>query len=148
MPYIILSVVFNKIKRLINEVLLIIKMEAILDSSFIISCVRKRIDFLEELKNMGFTAVVPREVFQEIKDLRSRNKSSREDRTAIDIAMEMIEKGKVKKVGLGEMRVDDALIKKGKEGIYIATLDRAIKRAVPNKIVILDAKNSLGIERS
>ncbi len=123
-------------------------MEAILDSSFIISCVRKRIDFLEELKNLGFTAVVPREVFQEIKDLRSRNKSSREDRTAIDIAMEMIEKGKVKKVGLGEMRVDDALIKKGKEGIYIATLDRAIKRAVPNKIVILDAKNSLGIERS
>lgn len=123
-------------------------MEAILDSSFIISCIRKRIDFLDELKNLGFTAVIPREVLQEMKDLRLRNKSSREDRTAIDIAMEIIEKGKVKKVGLGEGRVDDALIHKGKQGIYIATLDRGIKRAVPNKIVILDAKNGLGIERS
>ncbi len=124
-------------------------MEAILDSSFIISCVRKRIDFLEELKNLGFTAIVPREVLQEMKDLRLRNKSSREDRTAIDIAMEILNDKKIKKMTIGDSnRVDHALIKRGKKGIFIATLDREIKRSVPNRIVIIDAKNGLGIERS
>jgi hypothetical protein len=39
------------------------------------------------------------------------------------------------------------LIKKGKEGYYIATLDGAIRRIVPNKIFIKDSGNDIEIER-
>jgi len=122
-------------------------MEVLLDTNFIISCLRKRIDFLEELKDLGFKAKVPREVLEELKDLKAEKKTGREARSAIDIAFQILDEAKVKKVKVGGRTVDDGLIAKGKEGIYIATLDNGIKREIPNKIVIDSAKNSLKIER-
>lgn len=121
-------------------------MQVILDSSFIISCVRDGIDFVNQLKDQGFVAVVPREVLQEMKDLRISNRSSREDRLAIDVALEMIEKNKVKKTTLGEGKIDDFLIKKGQEGSFIATLDNGIKKKIMKKIVIFKAQNRVGVE--
>lgn len=121
-------------------------MEVILDTNFIISCIIKRIDFLEELLELGFVPVLPREVMQEMKDLR-QGKTSREERVAIDIAFKMFEEKKIKKLSFGRGKVDDSLIKKGKTGVYIATLDKEIKRAVPNRVVIMDAQKKLGVER-
>ena len=122
-------------------------MEVILDTNFIISCILKKIDFLFELEGKGFKVLVPREVIQEMKDLRMRGGQSREERAAIDIAFEIFEKKKVKGMSLGGGKVDDGLIKIGKAGAYIATLDNVIKRNVPNRIVILSSKNGIGIER-
>lgn len=121
-------------------------MQVILDSSFIISCVRDRIDFLSQLAEQGFTPVVPKEVFQEMKDLRISNRSSREDRLAIDVALEMLEKQNVKRMSLGTGRVDESLIKKGQEGSFIATLDKGIKKKITKKIVIFKAQNRVGVE--
>ena len=45
-------------------------MEAVLDTNFIVSCVKKKIDFISELENLGFKIVLPKEIFQELKDLR------------------------------------------------------------------------------
>jgi rRNA-processing protein FCF1 len=127
-------------------------MEVLLDTSFVISCVRKKIDFIGQLEGLGFKVVLPREVLQELRDLRENPRESRLDRDAVDVAFQMFEANKIKKVSLGrrmeKKRVDEALINKGKEGYYIATLDNEIKRAVPNKIVIFNATKSVGIERS
>lgn len=127
-------------------------MEVILDTSFIISCIRKKIDFLSQLEEQGFKVVLPREVMQELKDVRTNSRQSREDRNIAILALGMIEKNKVKKMTMGrrmnEEKVDDALIRKGKEGFYIATLDNVIKRAISNKVVIFNAKKSVGVERS
>jgi len=127
-------------------------MEVLLDTSFVISCIRKKIDFISQLENIGFKVVLPREVLQELKDLKENPRESRLDRDAVDIAFQMFEVKKIKKVSLGrrmeKKRVDEALIKKGKEGYYIATLDNEIKRAVPNKIIIFNATKSVGVERS
>lgn len=120
-------------------------MEVILDSSFIVSCVRRRIDFISELEGLGFKPVVPREVLQEIKDLTQ--KAGREDRVAAEMALKIVEERKVRKVGLGKSGVDEQLIKKGRNGVYIATLDAAIKRSVPNRISIVNASNSLIVDR-
>ena len=128
-------------------------MKVILDTSFIISCIRKRIDFISQLEDLGFKIVVPKEVFQELKDLRKNPKESFIDRKAIDVAFEMLKENKVKKITLGRRverknQVDLGLIKKGNEGYYIATLDSEIKRQVPNRIVIYNASKSVGIDRS
>lgn len=123
-------------------------MEVLLDTNFIISCIMKRIDFFEELENMGFKVKMPREVLQEMKDLRKESRVSHEERTAIDIAFDLLNGKKVKKIKIGGKNVDDGLIKRGREGFYIATLDSEIKRNVPNRIVILSAQNKLGVERS
>ena len=135
------------ILRKINIVFLLFSfMQVLLDSSFIISCVRDRIDFISQLEEQGFTPVVPREVLQEMKDLRTSNRASHEDRAAVDVALEMIEQKGVKKNSLGKGRVDDFLIRRGQEGIFIATLDKGIKKRIPKKIVIFKAQNRVGVE--
>lgn len=134
---------FSKVNILI---ILRKNMEVFLDSSFIISCIRERIDFLTQLEEQGFKVLVPLEVLQEMKDLRNKNKTSHEDRVAIDVAMEMIENRKVKKTRLTGGSVDDGLIKKGKEGYYIATLDSGIKHEVPKKVVLFRAQGKVGVE--
>lgn len=123
-------------------------MEVLLDTNFIISCILRKIDFLSQLKEIGFKAVIPKKVIQELKDLRLSSKTSREERVAIDVAMEIISSKEIKKMTMGIGKVDDMLIKKGKEGVYIATLDNEIKRQVPNKIVIFSSQKRIGIERS
>ena len=120
-------------------------MEVLIDSSFIISCMRKRIDFISQLQEQGFTIKVPREVLQEMKDLHKSDRVSHEDRIAINVAFELIEKLKIKKMSLGNKSVDKGLIEKGREGIYIASLDAGIKKQVPNKIVIFSSKGTVGV---
>lgn len=127
-------------------------MRVLLDTNFIISCIRKKIDFISQLEDKGFNVILPKEVFEELKDLKKNIKESHPDRAAIDVAFELFEKRKVKKMVLGgtalrKTHIDEALIHKGKDGFYIATLDNAIKRSVPNKIVISNAKNEISIER-
>lgn len=119
----------------------------ILDTNFIISCVAKRIDFIDELESMGFKIKVPRAVLQEMKDLKKDEKTNRADRQAIDVAFALLDERKVRKVRIGGSYVDEGLIMKGKEGIHIATLDREIKHQVPNKVVIDSAGKKLKIER-
>ena len=83
---------------------------------------------------------------QEMKDLHNRSGVSRDDKVAIDVALEMFERGKVKKISFGSGKVDDYLIDLGKSGAYIATLDRAIKKQVPNRVVIFSAQGRVGVE--
>jgi rRNA-processing protein FCF1 len=121
-------------------------MEVLLDTSFIVSCVKQKIAFVEQLRSLGLTPVVPREVIQELKDLAARDGVRREDKVAVDVALAVLEKEKVKKGRLGSGKVDDGLIAKGQEGIWIASLDKEIKRNVVKKIVIFTAEKKVGPE--
>lgn len=100
---------------------------------------------MEELRSLGFRVIVPREVIEELKDLRLN--VGHVERAAIDVALQQFASTRIEKTKLGKRVVDEGLIAKGKQGAYIATLDAAIKRVVPNKIVITGAKNELAIER-
>jgi len=122
-------------------------MDVLLDTSFIISCIRDNIDFASQLEEKGFTIAVPKEVVEELKDLKKEGRESHGDRVAINLALDLIASKKFKKVTLSNRKVDDGLIQKGKDGIYIATLDNAIKRQIPNKVVIFRAQKAVGIER-
>jgi len=122
-------------------------MEVILDTNFIISCMLKRIDFMEQLGNLGFVVKIPKEVIEELKDLKNDNKkTSRKEREIINVALSWLEEKKVKKIKLGG-KVDSKLIERGKEGIYIATLDNGIKREIPNKVVINNAAGRVEVAR-
>lgn len=118
-------------------------MEVIVDTNFIISCLKKKIDFVEQLEEQGFKVLVPREVLQEMKDLRT-SRISHEDKLAVNLGLELFSGRSAKHISLGNGKVDDALIKKGQEGYHIATLDAVIKRKVPSVIVIFDAQKRVG----
>ncbi len=121
-------------------------MEVLLDTNFIISCVKHKIAFMEQLEEQGFKVIVPREVLDELKDLRL--KVSHDDRTAITIALELLSSKKIKKRRLSGTSVDEGLILLGKQGAYIATLDNGIRRLIPNSIGIHTASNSIVVARS
>jgi rRNA-processing protein FCF1 len=139
----------NLLKRQVFIVgLLVYRMEVILDTNFVVACVRQRIDFVEKLNSLGFSkVVVPREVIEELKDLKNNGKVSRDGKAVLGAALEIVQGKDIKKTRLGNRSVDTGLIEKGKSGIYIGTLDREIKRNVANRVVLLSAKKSLGIER-
>jgi len=122
-------------------------MEVLLDTNFVVSCILKNIDFISELEDMGLKPTVPREVIQELKDLKTEKKTSHYAAMAIDLALQFFEDKKIKKTRIGGKTVDLGLIEKGREGIYIATLDREIKRSVPNRVIIDAAKKQLKIDR-
>jgi len=122
-------------------------MEVVLDSSFIVSCVKRNIDFVGKLRGLGFKVLLPREVMQEIKDLKLKTKA-REDKVAVELALQILNENKdIKKMTIGTGRVDNELIKLGKAGAYVATLDNFIRRSVPNRVVINNAKNNIEVER-
>ncbi len=121
-------------------------MEVILDTNFVIACVKKKIDFITELEGQGFKVLLPKEVFEEIKDLKINSDPT--TRTAVNVALELFTKRKIKNVTLGDRQVDEGLIEFGKRGAYIATLDAGIKRSVPNKVIISESGNKLIVERS
>jgi rRNA-processing protein FCF1 len=121
-------------------------MEVLLDGSFMIHAIKNKIDFLDQLAELGFTPKIPREVIQELKDLHE--KARFENRVALGQLLELIEKRKVKKVGFGPGKVDENLIKFGKQGIYVATTDSGIRRLVPNKIILSVASKKISVERS
>lgn len=118
-----------------------------MDANFVISCIKKRIDFIEQLHGLGFKIAVPREVLEELKDLRNKQSVSRDGKVVLDVALELLARKDIKKMRLGTGSVDKGLIKKGKEGVYIASLDRAIKREVFNRVIIFDSRKSVGIDR-
>ncbi|HVY01506.1 MAG TPA: hypothetical protein VHA12_01950 [Candidatus Nanoarchaeia archaeon] len=121
-------------------------MEVLLDGSFMIHAIKNKIDFLDQLSELGFTPKVPREVIQELRDLYESSRF--ENRAALSALLELIEKRKVKKVGFGPGKVDEAFIKMGKQGIYIATMDSGIRRLVPNKIILSVANKKISVDRS
>ncbi len=105
-----------------------------------------KIDFLDELAALGFTPKVPREVLQELKDLK--DKSRMPTRMVIDQLFLLLEKRNIKKIGLGSGAVDLQLIKHGKKGIFIATTDAGIRRTVPNRVIISSTDKKIVVERS
>ena len=121
-------------------------MEALLDTNFIISCMKEKIDFMSQLEQQGFTVVLPREVFQELKDLKM--KVSHRDREAVSVALTLFASKRVKKMTLGKNSVDKGLIMKGKQGYYIATLDASIRNMIPRRIIISRASKTITVINS
>jgi len=124
-------------------IILLIKMKkVILDSSFILTCVKQKIDFFEEIKLMGISIIIPEQVIEEIKKVADSKKKLhfRED---AKLALKIIRKNKFKKIDLKSKYVDTGLIafsQKNKD-VLIATLDSELKRKIKsNKLVIREKK--------
>ena len=118
-----------------------------MDTNFIISCLLKKIDFLAQLEEMGFQPRVPKEVVEELKDLKRDGKTTHQERIAIGLALMLFQQRKIRRISLGKKRVDESLIEKGRKGVYIATLDKGIQRHIPNRIVIANAQKRVIVER-
>ena len=113
---------------------------AILDTSFILTCVRNKIDFFEEIKSKGMKIEIPKQVIVEVEGLAK-------SRSDAETTLKLFNKNKFNKTDLKTKNVDGGLIKfaeKNKD-VVVATLDREIKKKIKNQKLIIRGKKKLEI---
>lgn len=118
--------------------------KVILDTNFILSCIRKKIDFFEEIKFIGLKILIPNQVIKEIKGI-AESKKKLKFREEAKLALRLLEKNSFKKIDLKRKNVDRGLINlaKGNKDTIIATLDREIKEKVENQKLIIRGNKKL-----
>jgi len=114
--------------------------EALLDTNFILTCVRQKIDFFEELFLKGIHIIIPEQVFMEIKKFEKKKPEAK-------ISLVLIEDNEIEYVNLGKGKVDDLIIEYAKKNpeVIIATLDKEIQRKIKNKKMIIRNRKKLEI---
>ncbi len=115
---------------------------AVLDTNFILSCVRKKIDFFEKIKFMGFKILIPMQVIAELEKISK--KGNIRFGTEAKLALAIVKKNIFTRIDLKMKNVDNGIVslaERNKDYI-VATLDREIKNKLKNpKIIIRGEKN-------
>lgn len=114
-------------------------MKILLDTNFILSCIRKKIDFFEEL--MEYEILIPKQVIDEIKKI-SASKKKLKFRDEANLALKILEKSRFKKIKLEDDYVDKGIRKfaQKNQDIVVATLDEALKKKLKRRLVIRGKK--------
>lgn len=112
----------------------------LLDTNFILSCVRKKIDFFGELFSLGFSTLIPKQVIEEIKGLSNSKPEAK-------VALKILEKSEFKKVTLHGDNVDNGIVRIAHENPSwtIATLDKEIQNKIRNQKVTIRGTKKIEI---
>ena len=70
--------------------------QVILDTNFILTCIKQKIDFFEEINLMGVQILIPKQVIQEIKNI-SKSKKKRHFKEDAKLSLKLLEKNSYKK---------------------------------------------------
>ena len=121
--------------------------KAILDTSFILTCVKQKIDFFREIPNMGIQIIIPTQVIEEIKRVANSTKKLK-FRDDARLSQVILEKNKFKKIDIKGKYVDKGLINYSKEHprLIIATLDKEIKNKTTNSKLVIRGKKKLEVQ--
>ena len=125
--------------------------QALLDTNFILTCVKQKIDFFEDLKFKGLKILIPTQVINEIKKI-SQEQKKKQKLHSKDIANLSLKILKKKKNQFEEIDIKtghvDKKIKKYVENnseILVATLDKELKRKIKNHKIVIRGRKKLEI---
>ena len=109
--------------------------QVILDTSFILTAVRQKIDFFEQIYLEGMQIIIPEQTLNELKGLNA------------DLALKILEKNKFELIKVPGKNADSAIIHFSKKnpGVIVATLDRELKNKVKNKKLVIRQRKKLEI---
>ena len=121
--------------------------KVLLDTSFILSAVRNRLDFYEELANLGHLVLIPKEVISEIRRIKYSSKALRVKEEAT-LALKLIEYGNYKKISCPGKYVDSGIKNylKSHSEVVLATVDRDLKKSVKNRKIVIRNKKKLELQ--
>lgn len=120
--------------------------KVILDTSFILSCVDEKIDFIHELELKGFGVLIPVQVLRELEGVVNSRKKLKFRENA-KLALNILKRSKFRKIDLKTQNVDNGIIRFGKKNpsVIVGTLDREIKRRTENQKMVVRGKKKLDI---
>jgi rRNA-processing protein FCF1 len=109
--------------------------QVLLDTSFILTAVRQRIDFFEEIESLGLQILIPEQVIRELQGLKA------------SVALSILNKKKFKKIDLQQKEVDKGIISYSKShiAVIIATLDSEIKKKTRNRKLVIRQKKKIEV---
>lgn len=124
-------------------------MKVLLDTSFIISCMKQKLDF-DSLARESFDEIihwiVPEEVLGEIEAFSKRKGEKIKDRYAACFSLEYLESIDFEKVKLDCEEVDDGIIDFVKDSdIILATLDKELKEKAGVKNLVIRSQGYLKV---
>ena len=117
--------------------------QILLDTNFLISCAKQKIDLFEFLEEEGFEILIPASVLAELENIASRKKGK--DNLSAALALKILEKNNFTPIEIKGKTVDKSIINYVREnpGLTIATLDRDIQKRIKNKKLIIRGKKKL-----
>jgi len=109
--------------------------QVILDTSFILTCIKQKIDFFEKLEHEGFQIIIPDQTIDELMGLGAK------------LALKILEKRKFKVVKLSGKDADTAIINFSRENpeAVVATLDNGLQKRIKNPKMIIRQKKKIEI---
>ena len=109
--------------------------QVILDTSFILTCIKQKIDFFEMLEHEGFQIVVPNQVIDELMGLGAQ------------LALNILGKNKFTIVKFPGKDADAAILKFSRKNplAIVATLDRELQKKIKNHKMIIRQKKKIEI---
>lgn len=120
----------------------------LLDTNFILTCVKQKIDFFEEIKFLGMGIIIPKQVINELERI-SNSKKKLYFKENAKLALRLLEKEKnsFKKIDLESGNVDKGIKNFADENknIIVATLDRELKTKIKNHKLVVRGKKKLEI---
>lgn len=118
--------------------------QILLDTNFILSCIREKLDLFEYLEEMNFEILIPLQVINEIKKIQT-SKQKFKYKNEAGIALKILEKENFKEIDLNDDNADRGIISYAKENskIIIATLDKGIATQVKNKKAIIRNRKTI-----
>ena len=126
-------------------------MKVLLDTNFILTCAKEKIDF-DSLANEIFDEkiewIVPCEVLNEIEKIKNSSGPGSKERLSSQLCLEILKsiKPQIVKLGGKSPNIDVRIINylRGKN-IILATLDKELKKRAGGKILTLRGKKKLEI---
>lgn len=127
-------------------------MEILLDTNFILTCIKQKIDFDEitnEITTEKIEWIIPQNVLDELGNLKDRPGMKIQDKESAKLSFEILQSIKPKIIELPgknpnvDIKIVNYILDKPK--IILATLDKGLKSRVKNKILTIRGKNNLEI---
>ena len=114
--------------------------QIILDTSFILTCIKNKIDFFEQLKLEGIEILIPEQVVKELEGISNSKIEAK-------FALKLIKLNKPKIIKIHGKNTDNAIVNYSKKNpnIIVATLDSEIKKKIKNYKLIIRNKKKLEI---
>jgi len=122
-------------------------MKIILDTNFLIYCAKNKLDYIEkisDLVNENYELVVPEQVIKELEGLKNDRlrKVSGKDKSACDLALQLIKVNNIKVIHPKGKNTDEAVMSLDKENTknITATLDREMRKILGRVILVSRGK--------
>jgi rRNA-processing protein FCF1 len=118
--------------------------KVLLDTNFILFCVKEKVDFFEYFEMEGFKVLIPDKVLSELKRLSALGKKGIKVRA--DFALRFLDKsGDFEEVVAKGKYADSAIFNylKDHQNISLATNDEGLKKKVKNRVFIIRSNKKI-----